>query len=135
MAVRPTDPLRSLDWDEPIHADGGLTLRAIATILARYRIGAVLVSRRGAEPGMAGERDVTTAVAAGIDLDDACAANVVTRDLITADVDDTVVDVARRLLEHQVRHVAVVDGDDIVGVLSIRDLLAVFVDAWDDRPG
>ena len=84
---------------------------------------------------MAGERDITTAVAAGIDLDDACAANVVTRDLITADVDDTVIDVARQLLAEQVRHVAVVDGDDVVAVLSIRDLLAVLVDAWDDRQG
>lgn len=133
MAVQPTDPLRSLDWDEPIHADGGLSLRTIATLLARYRIGAVLVSRRSGDLGMAGERDVTTAVAAGIDLDDACAENVVTRDLITADVDDTVIDVARQLLAEQVRHVAVVDGDDVVAVLSIRDLLAVLVDAWDDR--
>jgi predicted transcriptional regulator len=133
MAVRPNDPLRSLDWDEPIHADGDLTLRAVATILARYRVGAVLVSRRTGEPGMAGERDIVAAVAAGIDLDDACASNVASRDLITADIDTTILDASRQLLDEGVRHVAVTDRDDIVTVLSMRDLLAVLVDALDER--
>jgi CBS domain-containing protein len=131
MGPRPTDPLRSLDWDEPFHADEGLTLRAVAALLTRYKIGTVLVSRRSGQPGMAGERDIVTAAAAGIDLDDACAANVASHDLITADIDDTIIDVSRQLLDEGVRHVAVTDGDDIVAVLSIRDLFAVLVDALD----
>lgn len=131
MRPTPTDPLRSIDWDQPIHADGTLTLRAVARLLARFRIGAVLVTRDAVPPHMAGERDIVGAVAAGIDLDDAVAADITHLDLVTADVNDTVLDVSRRLLDEGVRHVAVVDGDEIVAMVSMRDLLTVFVESYE----
>lgn len=127
--VRPTDPLRALDWDEPIHVDGALTLREFATVLERYRVGVVLVTGRDSgSVGVVGERDLVTAIAGGADLDAVTVAELVGRELVTADVDERIVDVARRLLDAGIRHVAVTRGDDVAAVLSTRDLLAVLVD-------
>lgn len=129
MRPTPADPLRCLDWDQPLHVAETHTLRTVAQLLTRYGVGAVLVSRRSGSPRMTSERDIVSAVAAGIDVDDATTGDVVFRDLVVADLDDTVADAARRLLDEGVRHVAVVDDDEVVAVMSMRDLLAVFVDA------
>jgi CBS domain-containing protein len=46
----------------------------------------------------------------------------------TADVEEDSRDVARRMLERGVRHLPVTAGDELVGMVSMRDLLAV--EAW-----
>lgn len=132
--VRPTDPLRTFDWDEPIHVDGALTLRGLAAVLRRYRVGVVLAPAPSGSIGVVGERDLVAAVDGGLDLDTTTVAELVGRELVTADADERVVDVARRLLDAGVRHVAVTRGDAVAAVLSTRDLLAVLVDDAEQRP-
>lgn len=131
MTVRPTDPLRSFDWDEPVHVDGSLDLRGLAGVLRRYRVGVVLAPGPTGSLGVVGERDLVDAVARGLDLDTTTVSALVERDLVTADTDERIVDVARRLLAAGIRHVAVTRGDVVVAVVSTRDLLAVLVDAVD----
>lgn len=135
--VRPTDPLRTFDWDEPIYVDDTLSLRRLGRVLEQYRVGVVLVAHRSGVAsdavGVVGERDLVAAIARGLDLDVATVADLVERDILTADADDRVLDVARRLLDAGVRHVAVTRDDDIVAVLSTRDLLAVLLDDIEHR--
>jgi CBS domain-containing protein len=131
---RPTDSVRSLDWDEPIYVSGDLSLRAVASTLDRSHVGAVVVARRGGDAGILSERDIVAAIAAGSALDQLRAGDVATRDLISADPGDRIIDVAQRLIDEGVRHVALVDRDEVVGVLSIRDLFSVLVDELRDDP-
>ncbi len=132
--VRPTDPLRTFDWDEPIHVDDALTLRRLADVLDRYRVGVVLVTDgSGGASGVVGERDLVAAIARGADLDVVTVADLAERELVTADADERVVDVARRLLDAGVRHVAVTRGEVVAAVLSTRDLLAVLVEDLERR--
>ncbi|MEX2626835.1 MAG: CBS domain-containing protein [Ilumatobacteraceae bacterium] len=135
--VRPTDPLRTFDWDEPIYVDDTLSLRRLGRVLEQYRVGVVLVAHRSGAAsdavGVVGERDLVAAIARDLDLDVATVADLVEREILTADADERVLDVARRLLDAGVRHVAVTRDDDIVAVLSTRDLLAVLVDDIERR--
>ena len=126
--------MRSLDWDEPIFVGDELSLRAVASTLDRYRVGAVVVARRAGDPGIVSERDIVAAVAAGADPDQLHAGELATHDLISADPEDRIIDVAQRLIDDGVRHVALVDRDEVVGVVSIRDLFAVLVDFVRDDP-
>jgi CBS domain-containing protein len=131
---RPTDLVRSLDWDEPIFVSGDVSLRAVASTLDRCHVGAVVVAQRGGDAGIVSERDIVAAIAAGAALDQLSAGDVATRDLISADPGDRIIDVAQRLIDEGVRHVALVDRDEVVGVLSIRDLFEVLVDELRDDP-
>lgn len=128
----PTSAIRSLDWDEPVFVDGEDSIRTVASILHRTGVGAAVVARRVGDAGMVSERDIVAAIAGGADLERSCADDLATRGLITAEPHDSVIDVSRRLIDSGVRHLAIVDRDEVVGVLSIRDLFEVFVDSFGD---
>ena len=120
-------PVGSLQWSEPISVGGEMTLRAVATVLDRYAIGAAIV-RHGDDPGVVSERDIVGALAAGGDPDELWSADVMTGHLVTVSPGTSVIESGRRMLEAGVRHLAIVDGDEIVGVVSMRDLFAVLVE-------
>jgi CBS domain-containing protein len=104
-----------------------LTLRAVADVLAELDIGVALVARPDGSVGVVSERDVARALAAGADPDEVWAADVMIEDLVIAEPDETIVDVAERMSAEGVRHVAIVDRGTIVGVVSARDLLPVLI--------
>lgn len=133
--VRPTpaSALRGLDWDEPVFVDSELSVQGLASVLHRFSIGAAVVAGRNGDAGIVSERDIVAAVAAEADLAQTTAGTLAAPRLMTAAPNDRIIDVARRLLAEGVRHVAIVDRDEIVGVLSMRDLFEIFIDAFDER--
>ena len=60
--------------------------------------------------------------------DEVWAADVMVDDLVLAEPEETVLEVAERMSAESVRHIAVVDRGQIVGVVSARDLLPVLAD-------
>jgi CBS domain-containing protein len=71
------------------------------------------------------ERDVVDALAEGADPDEVWAGDVMVDDLVIAEPDEPILDVAERMGDEGVRHVAVVERGTIIGVVSARDLLPV----------
>ena len=57
---------------------------------------------------------------------------VVTRDPVTVDPEDTVQDTAERMLEYQVSGLPVVDGRTPVGIITESDIFRLVVDSWAD---
>ena len=101
------------------------TLREVADILAREEIGAVVVREGDAEAvGMLSERDLITAIAEDSDLQSDRAADVMAFDVQTISPDDDVATAAQQMLDGNIRHLPVLDGTKVVGILSIRDVLA-----------
>lgn len=128
--------VRSTPWDEPISVPPDTTVRQVAVLLHRHRIGMVLVRPTDdRDVGVVSERDVVALVAAGGDVDAVVAGDIATPGMITVDVAASMGDVADAMVEHQVRHVGVTDGDEIVGVLSARDLLQLLAPRRADDPG
>jgi len=101
------------------------TLRDVANILVREEIGAVVVREGEAEAvGMVSERDLVGAIAEDSDLDSDRASDVMAYDVQKVGPDDDVATAARQMLDGNIRHLPVLDGAKVVGILSIRDVLA-----------
>jgi CBS domain-containing protein len=126
--VHVTDPLRRvMMW--PVAVVGAeATLTEVAEALAADEIGALCVIENDVLAGIVSERDVVAHVAAGADPEHLTAGEVMSSDLVIAGPDDTVLEAARRMQESQVRHLPVLHGTEIAGIVSMRDLFAVLTD-------
>jgi CBS domain-containing protein len=100
---------------------------AVAQRMADRNVGAVLVLEDGRLAGIMTERDLLRAVARGL-REDAVVGECMTADPDTIAPDDTIEHAAVLMIHGGYRHLPVVDGDDVVGVLSIRDLVQVVVE-------
>jgi CBS domain-containing protein len=122
------DPVRSLDWGEPVSVGGELNLRDVAVVLTNEGVGAAIV-RHEDGLGVVSERDLVGALAGNGDADELWSSDVMSPQLVTIPAGATVLQAARRMLDADVRHLVVVDDDDdVVTVISMRDLFAVLVD-------
>jgi len=88
-----------------------------------YQIGALPVYDERRLIGIVTERDLTAAIAEGIDPAATRVVEYMTEQPVTVAPDDDLEVAARRMAELGVRHLPVVDGGRLVGVLSMRDLL------------
>jgi CBS domain-containing protein len=107
--------------------EAGMPVVSVAQRMADRNVGAVLVLEAGRLAGIMTERDLMRAVARGL-RDDAVVSECMTRDPDTIAPDDTIEHAAVLMIHGGYRHLPVVDGEDVVGVLSIRDLLQVVVE-------
>lgn len=123
-----SDPVRTVTSHGAISVDERLTLRSLAVVLAEAQAGVALVRRPDDSVGVVSERDVTRALGLGANPDRVWVADVMSEELVIAEVDEPIGDVAQRMLEENVRHVAVVDRGSIVGVASMRDVLLAALD-------
>jgi CBS domain-containing protein len=101
------------------------TLRAFAELLTENDIGAVLVrASDGGVAGVASERDLVRAVAGGADADVDRVSDHMTFDVEFASASLDAGDLATMMLRDGIRHLPVESNGKVVGVLSIRDVLA-----------
>ncbi|MBW0119430.1 CBS domain-containing protein [Pseudonocardia abyssalis] len=129
--ARPTDTVRSIMVEGPATVGPGDSLLAVAEQLVAGEIGAVLVRAPGGPVGLLSERDLVTAFVSGGDLGTEQAGDVMTADLVTAGIDETIASAGRRMDEAGVRHLPVRDGEAVVGLVAQRDVLAVLLGALD----
>lgn len=104
------------------------TLRHAANKMAERGVGsAVVVDPDGYGPGIVAERDVVRAVAAGLDLDAEPVRNHMARDTVVATPTWPLEHAAEMMMKGRCRHLVVVEGREVVGVVSIRDIVV----AWE----
>ena len=106
-------------------ADPGESVANIAAILAERRIGAMPVSSPGgALVGIVSERDIVAALAeSGRDVMDRPVEEIMTRRVITCTRSDHIDDLMARMTEGRMRHLPVLEGDVLVGIVSIGDVV------------
>jgi len=105
----------------------GDQLGEVAKRMCDRDVGAVIVMEGDSLAGILTERDVLRAVAAGIQ-DDTVVSDHMTRDPETMSPDDTTQQAAVLMIHGGFRHLPVMDHGEVVGVLSIRDLMRVVLD-------
>jgi CBS domain-containing protein len=102
-------------------------------VMADRNIGAVPVVDGERLVGIFTERDVMSrVVAAGLDAKTTTVRDVMSPELVVADFRDTYDTCLRRMQQARVRHLIVLKEGRLVGVLSVRDLLAVELDEKDE---
>jgi CBS domain-containing protein len=99
------------------------TLGEVAERMTNANVGAVIVRDHGRLIGILTERDMLRAMAARVHTSDARVRIWMTEDPITAPADMTLEDAAQVMLDHGFRHLPVVDGETILGVVSLRRVL------------
>ena len=105
--------------------DENESIAAVAKKMLEKQVGALAVIDSTTVVGVISERDIVRAVAGGADPTTLKAFQYMTATVRTARTTDDSEDVARQMLEEGVRHLPVADDDGLVGMVSIRDLLAV----------
>lgn len=105
----------------------GHTLRQAAAAMCARRVGAAVVQDPEAPgPGVITERDVLLAIGAGKDPDREYVADHLTARLTFAAPDWPLEQAAETMVRGGFRHLVVVDGGELVGVLSMRDIVRVW---------
>lgn len=104
--------------------DASLPLAEVAARMVDRTVGAVLVLDGERLVGILTERDVLRAVARGI-RDDAVVRDWMTTDPDTIEPDETTQHAATLMMHGGFRHLPVTEGGAVVGILSIRDLMAL----------
>jgi len=132
MNPRPDSPVSTtMSW--PVATiDHEATLEEAAEGLAADNVGVLLVLRDGALAGIVSERDIVVHVAAGSDLSHVRVGEAMAGELVTSPPDATIAAAARAMVDADVRHLPVLDGNLIAGVVSMRDLVPVLAHASDD---
>ena len=114
--------------EEVTIAESTTTLRDAAVALETAGVGILVVGTRDIVEGVVSERDLLRAVARDIDLDATTVAEVESTNLMWATPDSTVGEVVEEMMEGYIRHVLVGDESGLVGTVSMRDVLAAYVD-------
>ena len=112
------------------HVASTATVRDVARTMSDRNIGAIAVLDAGKLVGIFSERDVLTRIVAeGRNPDDTRVDSVMTKDIIVAAPTDDMNKALQKMHDCNCRHLPVVQGGNLVGMISIRDLLQVDDDA------
>lgn len=106
----------------------GHTLREAARMMTDKNVGAaVVVDEEAPGPRVISERDVLISVGHGLDPDEERVADHMSGSVITAAPEWSLERAASEMAARKIRHLVVVEGGEVVGVLSMRDVMRVWV--------
>jgi CBS domain-containing protein len=99
------------------------TLGEVAERMSAQNVGAVVVKDFGRLIGVLTERDMLRAMAARVHTSDARVRQWMTENPTTASPDTTFEDASKVMLDKGFRHLPVVDGDTVLGIVSLRRIM------------
>ena len=110
----------------------GQTVLEAARYMAEKNVGAVLVLGTDRMTGIFSERDVLKRVlTVGLDPTRTRVEEVMTREIATADSKDSYEECLRKMKQMNIRHLPVLENGQLLGLVSLRDLLLVDLDEKD----
>ena len=116
---------------EPFSVEPTATVSQVAAAMDKGRVGSAMVMDGSWLSGIFTERDVLRAAGSGKDLNAARVSDWMTPDPVTAEAGMEAEDAAQIMMSRGFRHLPVVDGSTVIGIVSLRDVLSTRV----RRPG
>lgn len=102
------------------------SLRSAAERMWRQQTGSLIITDGGQLVGIITERDLLRAVALGADPDKTTVDEAMTTEVFTVPPRTSLQDAAREMAVRWIRHLPVVEGGALLGVVSMRDVTGVF---------
>ena len=121
----PLSPVETVMTAPLATIDHTASLQQAAEALAADVVGALVVMHGTTLVGLLSERDVVAHLALGTDPTRITVGEVMQVDVLTTSRTSSVRHAARLMVEAGVRHLPVRDGDAVVGMVSVRDLVTV----------
>ena len=117
-----------------VQVEPSATVREAARRMTDEGVGSVAVCDGSRLVGIFTERDVLRLAAGAGALDRIRVADTMTREVVTASADTDLVSAARLMGERRIRHLPVVEGENLLGMIGIRDILAALAERlWRSR--
>jgi CBS domain-containing protein len=109
-------------------------LSAAINTLGERKIGAVLVMSKGSIEGILSERDIVRALGErGAGVLDQPVSEVMTRKVVSCRQSDTVAAIMEMMTMGKFRHLPVVEGERVVGLISIGDIVKWRVQEYENE--
>jgi CBS domain-containing protein len=109
-------------------------LSAAINTLGERKIGAVLVMSKGSIEGILSERDIVRALGErGAGVLDQPVSEVMTRKVVSCRQSDTVAAIMEMMTMGKFRHLPVVEGERVVGLISIGDVVKWRVQEYENE--
>jgi len=104
------------------------TVAEAVDLMTERRIGSLLVMDGGLLRGIVTERDYTRkVVGGGLSIEDSRVADIMTVDVYTTGIEQNIDECMMLMTEKRIRHLPVVDGDKVLGIISIGDLMKAII--------
>lgn len=118
--------VRDVMTDAPVTDSAADTLRSAAERMWRQQTGSLLVMENDRLTGIITERDLLRAVARGEDPATTSVEKVMTTEVLTVSPDMSLRDAAAQMATRWIRHLPVVEGGRVLGMISMRDITGIF---------
>ena len=114
--------VRKVMTEQLITVEPSTSVAAAVTVMGMQGVGAVLVMEKGRLDGIFTERDLVRAMSNDIGASSQPVSQWMTPNPVTVGPDASVEDALEIMLAGHFRHLPVMEGERLVGVVSIRDL-------------
>ena len=115
-----------IEGQKIFHASSSDNVRDAAKMMSDKNVGAVAVLDSGRLVGIFSERDLMKrVVAAGLNPEKTVVGNVMTKDLVVGKPEDDINLALQKMHSVGCRHLPVIDSGNLVGMVSLRDLLEI----------
>jgi CBS domain-containing protein len=105
-----------------VTADCSATLREVGELMRDRNVGSVVICETGYPAGLITDRDLALDVAAdGVSIDEEVR-DFATRPLVTCESRMDIEEAAALMVQHGVRRLPVMNGDELVGIVTLDDL-------------
>ena len=122
--MRISDVLTSKPSHDVVTISPDATVRELLATLAEHNVGALVVSGDGTSvAGIVSERDVVRGLNDDPEVLAAPVQSIMTAEVHTCDTGADIDDLMRLMTERRIRHVPVVSGDALHGIVSIGDIV------------
>ena len=104
--------------------ESSMTVYSAVTLLATYQIGALVVTDEGRPVGMFSERDYARkGIIRARRAHKTPVSDLMTAPLITVAPEQSIEECMQLMTERRIRHLPVMDGDELVGMVTIGDVV------------
>ena len=105
-----------------VTADAGDTLQHVGELMRDRNVGSVVITDGGRPLGVITDRDLALAVVADRVPPETAARDHASRPIVTGEVEMHLEEAVALMIQHRIRRLPVIDGDGLVGIVTIDDL-------------